>query len=336
MHKAAAVLFALSLLPQSWAGMGVAEAAMPENLTLPIDCEPGRDCWVVRYVDHDPGPGVKDYACGRMTGDGHKGTDFAIRDLATMSSGVSVRAAAAGRVSAVRDGMEDQFFDTAGGDSVGGRECGNGVRIDHGDGWFSLYCHMRRGSTLVIKGDEVRAGQSLGLVGLSGQTSFPHLHFDLRYHDQAIDPFVGAERTSDCGPDKGTLWSEEVLEAINYRPPLLVNSGITVSAPEEEDVRKGWHRAHELPSTSPTLTLWIDGYWFEQGDEVRFLLQGPNADVVIDRQLDVGRHRQNWFSFASAPRPVGGWPSGIYRGEVQVQRDGSAIKEAITSTVEIN
>ena len=336
MNKRAAIFFALSLLPAGLATTSGARAAMPEDLMLPLDCEPGRNCWVVRYVDHDPGPGAKDYACGGMTGDGHKGTDFAVRDLAAVSAGVVVRAAAAGRIAAVRDGMEDRLIDASSTETVGGRECGNGVRIDHGDGWVSLYCHMRRGSPLVMEGDEVTPGQPLGLVGLSGQTSFPHLHFDLRHHDQPIDPFVGPKRTAECGPDKASLWDPKVRDAIDYRPPLLTNSGITAATPDKDDTRKGWHRTRTLPTKSPSLTLWIDGYWFEQGDQVRFLLKGPGEQMVVDRQFELGRNRQRWFSFASAPRPLGGWPKGIYRGEVQVQRAGSAIREAIASTVEVN
>jgi murein DD-endopeptidase MepM/ murein hydrolase activator NlpD len=336
MHKIAAVLLAMSMLPFGPTPTGTAMAAMPDGLLLPLDCQPGQNCWVVRYVDHEPGPETKDYACGGMTGDGHKGTDFAIRDLAAMSAGVSVHAAAGGRVAAVRDGMEDRLIETDEKEAVGGRECGNGVRIDHGDGWASLYCHMRRGSSLVMEGDEVVAGQPIGLVGASGQTSFPHLHFDLRHHDQVVDPFVGQKRTSTCGPDKASLWRQDVLDMIKYRPPLLTNSGITASTPDKKDTRKGWHRERVLPAMSPSLTLWIDGYWFEQGDQVQFLLTGPDRQRVIDRQFDVGQHRQRWFSFASAPRPLGGWPQGSYTGEVRVQRAGSAIRETIASAIEIN
>jgi len=79
MPKIAAVLFAMSMLAPGLTTASTTMAAMPENLWLPIDCKPGQNCWVVRYVDHEPGPGVKDYSCGNMTGDGHKGTDFAIR-----------------------------------------------------------------------------------------------------------------------------------------------------------------------------------------------------------------------------------------------------------------
>ena len=50
----------------------------PLPLSLPVDCEPGVDCWVLNYVDADAGPGRADFACGRMTYDGHKGTDIAL------------------------------------------------------------------------------------------------------------------------------------------------------------------------------------------------------------------------------------------------------------------
>ncbi|MGI9510107.1 MAG: M23 family metallopeptidase [Geminicoccaceae bacterium] len=309
--------------------------AQPDGLLLPLDCTPGEDCWVVRYVDHKAGPDAKDYACGPMTGDGHKGTDFAVRDLAMVTAGITVRAASAGRVSAVRDGMEDRLIDVSDVSTVGGRECGNGVRIDHGDGWVSLYCHLRRGSTTVVQDDEVAAGQALGLVGLSGQTSFPHLHFDIRKDDRPVDPFVGTARAAACGPGEAPLWSRDVRKALDYRPALLTNSGIAAAVPDKDDTRKGWHREAALPAHSPSLTLWVDGYWFEQGDKVAFRLEGPDRNLVINRAFEIGKRRQRWFSFASAPRPLGGWPEGTYHGEVRVQRAGRAIDHVIASAVKI-
>ena len=105
------------------------------ELALPILCQPGRDCWLVNYVDMDPGPGRRDYACGKKTYDGHKGTDIAIRDLEAMKKGVAVVAAAGGVVRGARDGMEDIDFTRKGAPDIKGRECGNGVVIDHGGGW---------------------------------------------------------------------------------------------------------------------------------------------------------------------------------------------------------
>lgn len=326
----------LALLVTSVAAGGVSVAAPPANLLLPLDCIPGQTCWVVRYVDHGPGHDVQDYACGPISGDGHKGTDFAVRDLAAITKGVKVFAVAPGRVVAVRDGMEDRLINARDVATVGGRECGNGVRIDHGGGWVSLYCHLRRGSTMVNEGDEVGAGQTLGMVGLSGQTSFPHLHFDIRKNDQPVDPFVGEQRDAACGPGEEPLWSREVRKALDYRPALLTSSGITASVPEKDDTRKGWHRETILPTQSPSLTLWVDGYWFDQGDKVAFRLVGPDRSVVIDRTFEIGQQRQRWFSFASAPRPFGGWPRGTYRGEVRVQRVGRAIDDVIGTEVRVN
>lgn len=56
---------------------------------------------------------------------------------------------------------------------------GNHVVIDHGEGCFSAYGHLRRGSLRVTLGDNVRIGQQIGEVGNSGNSSEPHLHIQL-------------------------------------------------------------------------------------------------------------------------------------------------------------
>jgi murein DD-endopeptidase MepM/ murein hydrolase activator NlpD len=59
------------------------------------------------------------------------------------------------------------------------RILGNHVVVDHGDGVWSASAHLRRDSVVVAVGDRVRAGQQLGEVGNTGNTSEPHLHFQL-------------------------------------------------------------------------------------------------------------------------------------------------------------
>lgn len=56
---------------------------------------------------------------------------------------------------------------------------GNHVILDHGDGVYSAYAHLRRSSVRVAVGDRVRAGEQLGEVGNSGNSSEPHLHVQL-------------------------------------------------------------------------------------------------------------------------------------------------------------
>jgi murein DD-endopeptidase MepM/ murein hydrolase activator NlpD len=102
------------------------------QLALPLDCEIGRDCFIEDYVDHDPAPGrQRDFACGFNARDGHRGTDFALISFAAMERGVTVRAAAAGRVLRIRDAMPDDRLMRG---VTEANACGNAVLIDHGDG----------------------------------------------------------------------------------------------------------------------------------------------------------------------------------------------------------
>jgi hypothetical protein len=56
---------------------------------------------------------------------------------------------------------------------------GNHVVLDLGDGRYAFYAHLQKGSVTVAPGDHVRRGEVLGLLGNSGNTSAPHLHFHL-------------------------------------------------------------------------------------------------------------------------------------------------------------
>jgi len=76
-----------ALLALLVAALPLPAAAAPPALILPLACHSHRDCWIANHADLDPGPGFRDYACGELTYDGHKGTDFAIRDRAAMADG---------------------------------------------------------------------------------------------------------------------------------------------------------------------------------------------------------------------------------------------------------
>src|SRR5262249_17266706 len=56
---------------------------------------------------------------------------------------------------------------------------GNYIVLDLGQGRFAHYAHLQPGSIRVRQGDRVRRGQVLGLVGNSGNTTEPHLHFQV-------------------------------------------------------------------------------------------------------------------------------------------------------------
>jgi murein DD-endopeptidase MepM/ murein hydrolase activator NlpD len=60
------------------------------------------------------------------------------------------------------------------------------VIVDHGDGISTWYAHC--GSFNVKEGDKVKAGDVLGTVGMTGRTTGPHVHFELRVSASAVDP----------------------------------------------------------------------------------------------------------------------------------------------------
>ncbi len=301
--------------------LAFARAAFALELELPMRCTPGLDCWVVHHVDHDPGPGVRDFACGTLAYDGHDGVDFAVADLAAMARGVEVRAAAAGVVRAVRDGEPDERVEERGRAAVAGRECGNGVLLDHGDGWQTQYCHLRRGSVVVAAGDRVAAGAPLGLVGLSGLTSFPHLHFEVRQGRRTIDPFT-ARPVGDggCGADESGLWRPEAAAGLGYVAVPLSGLGVAEREPERSELDRGLHQSPALPAGSPALVVWARGFGLRKGDRWRLRLFDPDGRPVVDRVLEQDRDQAFAIRWAGRRRPAEGWPIGTWRATVEVRR----------------
>ena len=94
----------------------------------------------------------------------HAGIDLAA------ASGTPVRAARDGIV--VRAGWWGTY--------------GYAVALDHGDGSETRYAHLSRYDVAV--GDVVRQGDVLGAVGSTGASTGPHLHFELRFDERAVDP----------------------------------------------------------------------------------------------------------------------------------------------------
>ena len=306
-------------------------AAAEIVLDLPLACRPGADCWVVNYVDLDPGTGVRDYTCGRASYDGHKGVDFAVRDFSLVAKGVPVRAAAAGDVLRVRDGEADSPRGPVRSD-IAGRECGNGVVIGHGRGWTTQYCHLRKGSIAVKPGQRVAAGDAIAMVGQSGLAEFPHVHLQVARNETIVDPFRGVEPGGDiCGLGAKPLWSNAALAALTpYRPSAISNGGITDEKPDAAATRQGRHREAVANASAPTLFVWADFYWVAVGDRIRLRLFGPNNEMLVNGAQVVEKLQARQFIFTGAQRKTPVWPTGAYRAEIVILRDkdGRASEEA--------
>ena len=150
------------------------------------------------YIDHNASfPNqITDYNCGTRSYDTNGGYNHQGIDMFTWPFGwklmdndeVEIIAAAPGQIIAKGDGQFD-------------RSCNfnnnqwNAVYIQHTDGSIAWYGHMKNGSpTTKNVGEMVSAGEYLGIVGSSGNSTGPHLHFEI-YTDnsftQLVDPYSG-------------------------------------------------------------------------------------------------------------------------------------------------
>ena len=94
----------------------------------------------------------------------HPGIDFAVPE------GTAVFACADGKVEKV------------------GRKRGFGKRIviNHGNGYKTTYAHLNQIDTRV--GRNVKIGQKIGTVGMTGKSLIPHLHYEIKFHDKSVNP----------------------------------------------------------------------------------------------------------------------------------------------------
>lgn len=65
---------------------------------------------------------------------------------------------------------------------------GNGryILLDHGNGFRTKYAHLKK--SLVSKGEAVKRGQVIGLVGNSGRSTGPHVHYEIHFDDKIVNP----------------------------------------------------------------------------------------------------------------------------------------------------
>jgi murein DD-endopeptidase MepM/ murein hydrolase activator NlpD len=156
-------------------------------LLWPLAGGDGRDWVINNYVDLDATSGTLDYTgasgSGAKTLDGHSGIDIDVPNFRWMDGGIStVLAAASGVVTSVHDNEPDRNTSCTGNANL--------VQVRHADGLTAVYGHLRKGSAAVSVGQQVSVGAALGVVGSSGCSTAPHLHFELRdAANRVVDPF---------------------------------------------------------------------------------------------------------------------------------------------------
>jgi hypothetical protein len=306
---------ALLLLPLAIGG--AAKPHEPLRLGLPLQCRFGRDCVIQSYVDDDPGPDALDYLCRGRTYNNHNGTDFRIPSMARQRTGVNVLAVASGRVLRTRDGVPDISVTTRGKATVTGEECGNGLVIDHGDGWESQYCHLARGSVAVHPGQRIKAGQVLGRVGLSGDTEFPHVHLTIRKDGHVVDPFAYGAAPASCGGGR-MLWKERLpYQSGQVLIASFATQPVSMAAAQENGAAQA-----PMPSAdSPALIAFVQAIGLQRGDVQRLRITAPDMTVLIDdRAAPLDHDKAQTILNVGRRTPPQGWMHGVYQADYSVRR----------------
>jgi hypothetical protein len=310
--------------------MPVAAVADDFRLALPLDCEPAKTCFVQNFVDTDPGAGAKDYGCGEATYDGHTGTDIRVAPAAA-AQGVVVRAAAAGVVRKTREGVADRLVvtdaDRATANPIG---LGNAVIVDHGNGYETIYAHLRNGSVKFRSGDRVQAGDALGEVGLSGLTQFTHLHLEVRYRGEVLDPFLGSVVKGDCTLDPtalpaASIWEAAVGTKLLATGPAVFEAGFLGAPPDANALEAAPSEVVAASADAPALVFYARASHLAARDRLRLTVTGPDGFAVASDERPLDRAKAQYMAFAGKKRKLPRWPAGRYRGKAEVIRDGDAI-----------
>ncbi|WP_198658920.1 peptidoglycan DD-metalloendopeptidase family protein [Winogradskyella tangerina] len=192
---------------------------------------PYNQVWAIsNYVDHNPSTPnqLTDYNCGTRSYDTNSGYNHQGLDVFSWpfswfmmdNDEAEIVAAAPGQIIAKSDGNFDRSCDFS------TTTPWNAVYVQHSDGSIAWYGHLKNGSlTTKNVGDMVSVGEFLGVMGSSGISTGPHLHFEVftdNTYTQLVDPYSGT-----CNTMNTETWWQ------NQKPYLnpAVNAVLTHSAP---------------------------------------------------------------------------------------------------------
>jgi hypothetical protein len=272
---------------------------------------------ISNYVDNSPSyPGyLLDYNCGGRTYDqasgyNHKGTDIFIWPFPWQKmaqSAVRIVAAAAGTIIGKSDGNSDQGCAFCTGCNW------NAVYVLHSDGSVAWYGHMKLGSlTTKMVGQSIAAGEYLGIVGSSGNSTGPHLHFEVytnNSYSQLVDPWGGP-----CNSFNGltSWWTNQQPYYVSTLNKVMTH----FAAPAMPGCPAG-EAVNEKTNFINGETIYLGGYYRDQqiGQQSFHTLYRPDNSVFSSwvQNFTVNYSGSYWYYSRVLPNPA---PAGMWRYEV--------------------
>ena len=294
---------------------------------------------VSTFVDHDlnyPNQ-VRDYTNGRRTSDSNSGYNHSGPDYFLWPFGwrmmdaevVAVVAAADGVIVGKSDGNPDR--------SCGASATGwNAVYVQHADGRIAWYGHLKQNS-LTSKGigDAVVTGEYLGRVGSSGNSSGPHLHFELRSGSGAgsyvVDPYFGPGNNA----LPASLWQQQP----GYYDSAIVRLSTGAGLPEF-GVCPQPEEPNEQQNFAPGSTVYLAAYYRDQlaGQVSHLRILQPDGVVYVTWNSESATPHYAasmwaWMVPIPAHGPAGAWRFELtFEGKVYEQIFYVGVQPPPTST----
>jgi hypothetical protein len=269
-------------------------------LGLPVDCRLGEDCFVQQMPDIDPSEKVLDPLCGNATYQGHDGWDIRVRSLKDIDRPTPVIAIADGSVARIRDGVPDRIYDRVQDRDLAGKECGNGVVLEHVGGLVSQYCHLKQGSVAVPAGAQVKKGDIIGSIGSSGLAEFPHVHFAIRQDGKPIEPLTGrplGQESKACGDTTGSLFEPAVRAVLLRAGSAILQIGLTNIPPQSSSLLRAGDPP--VPDVSEPIIAWVWAINVEPGSFFRMRLLDPDQGLIMEIQTNsVADRKANYVAYA--------------------------------------
>lgn len=262
------------------------------------------DVWAIsNYVDHNvnfPNQ-LTDYNCGTATYDTTGGYNHQGLDVYTWpfswklmdDDSVEIIAAASGQIIFKSDGEFDRSCDFS------TTTPWNAVYVQHSDGSVAMYGHMKNGSTTSKNiGDMVTEGEYLGIVGSSGTSTGPHLHFEV-YESvvdgiltDLIDPYSGS-----CNSMNADSWWADQKPYVNPK----INAVLTHSQiPDVFPPCPTTETLHISDEFETDDTIYAAFYLRDQtaGDNISLeIIRPDNTSLFANWNITVQTTASSWYYY---------------------------------------
>ena len=314
--------------------------AQEARFSLPLNCDIGETCFLQNFADLDRDtPFVVDTICGTASYNGHRGIDIRVKDEKALQAGVDILAVASGVVLGTRNTAPDKRITTkADRAAVKGRECGNGLSMRHENGQVTQLCHLSQGSVLVKRGDRVKQGQKIGEMGLSGLTTFPHVHLALRSGpsgQKILDPLTGNpanKNACDIDPLASTNlpFGADQTKALIASSKAVIDLGLAGVPFELARLVEG--TAPPVPTSADKATVgWAWLLNVKKGDRVWMGISYNGAKYAENLSKPIEKHKATYFYFTGRSRSP---KAGHYEVLVELRREDAVVrKKSRTFTV---